>query len=150
MRILYLSQYFPPEAGATQTRAYEMAHNLVQLGQKVTVIAEIPNHPAGIIRPEYRQKLFTRERLEGMEVIRVWVKTTPVKNFRSRMLFYLTYMVNATLAGLFLARGRYDLIYATSPPPFRRWGGPGAKRHQAKTPGIRSARSLAGIGGRPG
>ena len=25
MRILYLSQYFPPEVGATQTRAYEMA-----------------------------------------------------------------------------------------------------------------------------
>ncbi len=118
MRILYLSQYFPPEAGATQTRAYEMTRNLVRLGQAVTVIAEVPNHPAGVIHPEYRQTLFERSSLEGVEVIRVWVKTSPVKNYRNRMLFYLTFMINAALAGLFLARGRYDLIYATSPPLF--------------------------------
>ena len=30
MRILYLSQYFPPEVGATQTRAYEMAQGLLR------------------------------------------------------------------------------------------------------------------------
>jgi hypothetical protein len=33
MRILYLSQYFPPEIGATQTRAYEMAKGLVRSGE---------------------------------------------------------------------------------------------------------------------
>ena len=118
MDILYLSQYFPPEAGATQTRAYEMACNLVHLGHAVTMIAEVPNHPAGIIRPEFRRKLYDREKLEGIDVIRVWVKASPVKNFRSRMLFYLTFMINSTLAGLFLARGHYDLILASSPPLF--------------------------------
>jgi colanic acid biosynthesis glycosyl transferase WcaI len=118
MRILYLSQYFPPEAGATQTRAYEMARNLVRLGHTVTMLAEVPNHPSGIIPPEYRGKLVERSRLEGIDVMRVWVKASPVKSFRNRMLFYLTYMVNASLAGLLLARGRYDLIYASSPPLF--------------------------------
>lgn len=118
MRILYLSQYFPPEAGATQTRAYEMARNWVRLDHAVTMIAEVPNHPSGIIAPEYRGKPFERSRLEGIDVIRVWVKTSPVKNFRNRIMFYLTYMINATLAGLLLARGHYDLIYASSPPLF--------------------------------
>jgi colanic acid biosynthesis glycosyl transferase WcaI len=118
MRILYLSQYFPPEAGATQTRAYEMARNLVRLGHAVTMIAEVPNHPSGIIPPAYRRKLVERSQLEGIQVIRVWVKASPVKSFRNRMLFYLTYMLNASLAGLLLARGRYDLIYASSPPLF--------------------------------
>jgi len=118
MRILYLSQYFPPEAGATQTRAYEMARNWVRLGHTVTMIAEIPNHPSGIIPPAYRGKLYERSTLEGIEVIRVWVAASPVKNFRTRMLFYLTYMLNAFLAGIFLARGRFDLIYASSPPRF--------------------------------
>jgi colanic acid biosynthesis glycosyl transferase WcaI len=118
MRILYLSQYFPPEAGATQTRAYEMARNLVRLGHAVTILAEVPNHPSGIIPPEYRGKLVERSRLEGIDVIRVWVKASPIKSFRNRMLFYLTYMFNASLAGLLLARGRYDLIYASSPPLF--------------------------------
>lgn len=118
MRILYLSQYFPPEAGATQTRAIEMCRNFVRLGHRVTVIAEVPNHPSGIIPPAYRGKLYERSILESIEVIRVWVKASPVKNFRNRMLFYLTYMVNAALAGLLLARGHYDLIYASSPPLF--------------------------------
>lgn len=118
MRILYLSQYFPPEVGATQTRAYEMARYLVSAGHQVTVLTELPNHPSGIIPPEYRGRLYERTSLEGIEVIRVWVKTSPVKTMRTRLAFYLSYMLNATLAGLVLVRGRYDLLYATSPPLF--------------------------------
>jgi len=118
MRILYLSQYFPPEIGATQTRAYEMARHLVSAGHQVTVLTEVPNHPSGIIPHEYRGKLYERTELEGIEVIRVWVKASPEKTFTTRMLFYITYMIDAALAGLLLARGPYDLIYATSPPLF--------------------------------
>ncbi|RPI20507.1 MAG: glycosyltransferase WbuB, partial [Chloroflexota bacterium] len=81
-------------------------------------IAEVPNHPSGIIPPAYRGKLFEQADLEGIDVIRVWVKASPVKNFRNRMLFYLTFMVTATLAGLLLRPKRYDLIYASSPPLF--------------------------------
>jgi colanic acid biosynthesis glycosyl transferase WcaI len=118
MRILYLSQYFPPEAGATQARAYEMAKTWVKLGHRVTMLAEIPNHPSGIIPKYFRGKIYERSDLDGIDVIRVWVKTSPIKNFINRMLFYLTYMINATLAGIFLAHGKYDLIYASSPPLF--------------------------------
>lgn len=118
MRILYLSQYFPPEVGATQTRAHEMARYLVSVGHQVTMLTEIPNHPAGIIPPEYRGRAYERASLDGIDVIRVWVKASPKKTFSARMLFYITYMLNATLAGLILAPGRYDAIYATSPPLF--------------------------------
>ena len=118
MRILYLSQYFPPEVGATQTRAYEMARNLVGLGHRVTMLAEIPNHPTGIVPPEYRGKLYERDTLDGIDVMRLWVKTSRVKTTRTRMAFYLSFMVSATLAGILLARGRYDVVYATSPPLF--------------------------------
>ena len=118
MRVMYLSQYFPPEVGATQTRAYEMAQGLVRAGHQVTMITEIPNHPSGIIPPEYRSKLYERARLDKIEVIRVWIKASPIKTFRSRMAFYLSYMLMAIIADLFLASGRYDVIYATSPPLF--------------------------------
>ena len=118
MRILYLSQYFPPEVGATQTRAYEMSQNWVRLGHKVTMLTEFPNHPSGIIPSNYKGKLFERTNLDGIEVLRVWVKASPLKNFRNRMLFYLTFMLNAIIAGLFLIRGKYNLLYATSPPLF--------------------------------
>jgi glycosyltransferase involved in cell wall biosynthesis len=118
MRILYLSQYFPPEIGATQTRAYEMARYLVSQGHQVTMIAEIPNHPTGIVPPEYRHKWYERVNLDGIDVIRVWVQTSPHKTFYTRMALYLSFMIASTLAGLFLARGRYDVLYATSPPLF--------------------------------
>jgi glycosyltransferase involved in cell wall biosynthesis len=118
MRILYLSQYFPPEVGATQTRAYEMARYFVSAGHQVTMLAEVPNHPSGIIPPEYRGKFWERSTLDGIDVLRVWVKTSPSKTFRTRMALYLSYMANAALAGLLRARGRYDVIYATSPPLF--------------------------------
>jgi len=118
MRILYLSQYFPPEVGATQTRAYEMARYLVSAGHHVTMLTEVPNHPSGIIPPQYRGKLWERSDLDGIDVIRVWVKASPNKTFSTRMAFYLTYMINAALAGLLLARGRYDVLVATSPPLF--------------------------------
>ena len=118
MRILYISQYYPPEVGATQTRAYEMARGLVKAGHKVTMLTEVPNHPTGIIQPAYRSKLYERSFEDGIDVIRVWVKTAPKKTFRSRLAFYLSFMVNATLAGLLLVRGHYDLIFATSPPLF--------------------------------
>ena len=118
MRILYLSQYFPPEVGATQTRAHEMARGLVGGGHRVTMLTEVPNHPEGIIRPAYRGKFWVREPLDDIDVIRVWVKTAPVKTMRTRLAFYLSYMLNAALAGLVLARGRYDVLVATSPPLF--------------------------------
>ena len=118
MNILMLSQYFHPEVGATQTRVHEFAKYLAQKGHKVTVIAEFPNHPKGIIPEEYKGKWFERDFMEGFEVIRVWVKASPVKNFKSRMLFYTSYMLSSILAASFLAKGKYDVVFATSPPLF--------------------------------
>lgn len=121
MRILYLSQYFPPEVGATQTRAYEMARGLVEAGHQVTMITEFPNHPAGVFPPEYQRKVFERAELDGIEVVRVWVFASTNKNFRNRIAFYVSYMMMAVLGAMMLVRGRYDLVYATSPPLFVGW-----------------------------
>jgi glycosyltransferase involved in cell wall biosynthesis len=119
LKILYLSQYFPPEVGATQTRAYEMARYLAAQGHQVTMLTEVPNHPSGIIPPAYRGKLWERASLDGIDVLRLWVWAAPEKGFITRMRFYLSYMLMAILAGLALGlrpRRRYDVVYATSPP----------------------------------
>lgn len=117
MNILYITQYFPPEVGATQNRAFEMASNLVRLGHSVTILTEFPNHPHGIIPPAYRRRWYVKDELEGIRVIRVWVFARPVKTFLTRMGFYLSFMVNAALVGT-LVRGPWDIVYATSPPYF--------------------------------
>jgi len=117
MKILYITQYYPPEIGATQTRAVEMARNLVQRGHDVTVLTEFPNHPTGVIPDEYRFKLFQRETDAGIDVVRMWVYTRPKKNFVTRMLFYLSFMMMAVFGGLAL-RKKFDIVFATSPPLF--------------------------------
>lgn len=117
MKILYISQYYPPEIGATQTRAFEMAGNLVKLGHQVTVLTEFPNHPTGIIPREYRFRLFAREHNAGIDVLRMWVFASPKKNFLTRILFYFSFMFTAIIGGLAL-RKKFDVVYATSPPLF--------------------------------
>jgi glycosyltransferase involved in cell wall biosynthesis len=116
MRILFFSQFFPPEVGATQTRMHHFARRLVENGHQVTVITEMPNHPRGIVFDGYRGRLVQRTLEDGIEVIRVWIYASPRKTFVRRVLFYNTYMLNAILAGPLLARGQYDVIFATSPP----------------------------------
>lgn len=117
MKILMLTQYFYPEVGATQTRIYEFAKNLINSGHEVTVITEVPNHPIGIIHEQYQGRLFVMEEVDSIRVIRVWVWARQRKSFANRILFYLSYMVMSFFAGLYF-KGRYNIIFATSPPLF--------------------------------
>lgn len=117
MRILYLTQNFPPEGGAGQSRAFQMVRHLERLGHKVTVLTEFPNHPIGIVPKEYSYRFFQKEIVNGIEVIRSYVKASPNKNFVNRIIFYLSFMFSSIFAGMKL-KDRYDLIFATSPPLF--------------------------------
>ena len=117
VKILYISQYFPPEIGATQARAFEIARYLVKQGHKVTVITEFPNHPSGILPKKYRFKFFQKQLMEGIIVWRSWVFATPNKTFITRLAFYLSFMLSSILVGLFTG-SRFDIVYATSPPFF--------------------------------
>ena len=117
LKILYISQYFYPEIGATQTRAFEMAYNLVRRGHRVTVLTEFPNHPTGLIPDTYRHRLVEYEFYRGIDVVRTWVFARPIKTFVTRMGLYLSFMIVAGFYGSFLST-KYDIVYVTSPPFF--------------------------------
>lgn len=114
MRILLLSQYFTPEVTAARARLHPFAALLAERGHDVEVICEVPNHPDGVVRDEFRGKLTTRRELDGFGVRYVWVKTSPVKTTKTRLLFYGSYAAAATVAG-FAAR-RPDVVFVSSPP----------------------------------
>lgn len=115
MKILYISQYFHPEVGATTNRALANIRHLVARGHDVTVLTEMPNHPQGIIRKEYRNKLFLSEKMESFLVKRFWVFATPKKTLYSRILFYLSFAFFASIYILLHLR-KYDVVFITSPP----------------------------------
>lgn len=116
MRILFLSDNFPPETNAPATRTFEHARRWVRGGAKVTVVTTQPNFPAGRIFPGYRNRLFQREWMDGVEVVRVWTYITANQGFTRRTLDYMSFMVTGFLASVFLPRP--DVIVATSPQFF--------------------------------
>lgn len=116
LRIILVSQYFPPEVGATQSRMQAFAEYLALRGHKVTVIAEFPNHPQGVIPDRYRGRAFEIDRSNPYTVIRTWVKTDPDKTQATRLAFYLSFMALAT--GVAPLAGRADVVVATTPPLF--------------------------------
>ncbi len=117
MKILYISQYFPPEIGAPSVRVYELARHWVRMGHQVKVLTAFPNHPTGIIPEEYRGEIFRREFIDGIEVIRTWVFAAPNKGFTKRILNYLSFPISAILMGSPMI-GACDVVIATSPQFF--------------------------------
>lgn len=76
MKILYITQTFPPEPGATQ-RPLRQAVCLQKLGCKLTILTTMPYYPLGRIFKPYRWKLLVKEKIEGIDVIRVWTIPAP-------------------------------------------------------------------------
>ena len=116
LRILIVSQYFPPEVGATQSRMQAFAEHLAARGHEVTVICEFPNHPHGVMPPEYRGHLYEDDRSNPYRILRVWVKASEEKTQQTRIEFYLSYMAFATAMAP-VAR-HADVVIATTPPLF--------------------------------
>lgn len=116
MRILFLTDNFPPEVNAPASRTFEHCREWVRAGHQVTVITGAPNFPKGKLFPGYRNRLWQRETLEGIEVVRVWTYITANAGFAKRTLDYLSFMVTGFLAGLF--QHRPDVIVGTSPQFF--------------------------------
>ena len=56
VKILYISQYFPPEMGAPAARADELSRHWASMGHEVTVLTGFPNHPTGVVPAEYRSR----------------------------------------------------------------------------------------------
>jgi colanic acid biosynthesis glycosyl transferase WcaI len=116
MKILYISQYFPPEMGAPAARAVELSRHWAAAGHEVTVLTGFPNHPTGIVPSEYRNKfrqLVVREQTDGINIVRSWLLPFPNRKSYERMLNYSSFCVSAATTGLFVSKP--DVVIATSP-----------------------------------
>ena len=116
MKILILTQFYPPEFGAAAVRLSRLARLLVGAGHEVTVLTGMPNYPEGVIREGYRGRLTLRETLDGVTVERVWVYAAPGKGARVRLLNQFSFMLLAALRGMLLRRP--DVILVESHPLF--------------------------------
>lgn len=119
MRILFITDNFPPEVNAPATRTYEHCmHWLENDDIEICVVSCTPNFPHGKVYKGYKNKLYQKENLNGIEVIRVWSYITSNSGFVKRILDYLSFAFSAFFIGLFR---EYDVIIATSPQFFTTW-----------------------------
>jgi glycosyltransferase involved in cell wall biosynthesis len=116
VKILYLSQYFPPEMGAPSARAVELAQHWARAGHHVSILTGFPNHPTGVVPAEWRGRLrhlMYREKSGDVDVFRTWLWPLPNRKAHERMRNYASFCISAALRGLTIPRP--DVIVATSP-----------------------------------
>ncbi len=112
MRILYLTQWYPPE---TVFVVPELAQTLQSLSHTVTVLTGFPNYPSGKLYPGYRIRLWQKETIDGISVIRVPLYPDHSKSAARRVLNMMSFTASATILGPWLAP-RADVVYAVYPP----------------------------------
>ena len=115
MKILFLTDNFPPEVNAPASRTYDHAKEWVKAGNEVTVITCAPNFPKGKVYEGYKNKFYQTGMMDGIKVVRVWSYICANKGFFKRTLDFISFSISSFFAGLFQ---KSDLIVATSPQFF--------------------------------
>lgn len=112
MRILIVSQYFPPEP----MRVGDLALALREQGHEVIVLTSFPSYPYDRLYPGYRLRLVQRESYHGVQVIRVRSMARYGRSKVNRLLTYLSFAFSASILGPVLT-GRPDciLVFQVSP-----------------------------------
>lgn len=116
MRILFLTENFPPESNASATRIFERALYWVKWGHEVTVLTSAPNFPEGKLFPGYENRWRQVEMMQGIRVVRVKTYIARNEGFAKRILDFTSYMCTAAFFGLF--EKKPDVIVANSPQFF--------------------------------
>ncbi|MGM0876441.1 MAG: glycosyltransferase family 4 protein [Bacillota bacterium] len=110
MKIVYITQHFPPEIGAAQGRAYDMSSNLSNVGHDLHVLTTFPNS-------QPIKKVYKKEKLNDLTVYRSFrIRDTKTSSIR-RLANYLSFMCSSCLSGLLVRKP--EIIYATSPQLFQ-------------------------------
>lgn len=116
MKLTILTQYYPPEVGAPQTRLSHLASVFAAAGHEVTVLTAMPNYPTGKIQPGYGG-ILRREWREGIRVVRTFVYPSRSASIVPRLLSYFSFVLSSAILGSFLLP-RSDYLLVESPPLF--------------------------------
>jgi len=112
MRILFITQWYPPEP---VTLPGELAESLVALGNEVTVLTGFPNYPYGKTYSGYPQRPWLIEMVNGVRVVRAPLYPDHSRSACLRAIHYISFLFSAIIVGLLKCQ-RPDVIHVMSPP----------------------------------
>ena len=138
LNIWVICQYYRPEPGAPSTRLSGLAKSWQEMGANPIIFTGIPNHPNGVVHPDYVGKPTNlTEVIDGIPVRRHWLYVAPNKGKFPRLFNMVSFALSVwrtnrgSLAKLGLAKP--DVVIASSPSffcVFSAWRL--ARRHKAK------------------
>lgn len=111
LKILMITQWFDPEP---TFKGRLFAEELKRQGHDVRVLTGFPNYPGGKVYDGYRIKLFQREVVGGIPILRVPLYPSHDGSGLRRALNYLSFAVTASV-GVILTK-RPDVAYVYHPP----------------------------------
>jgi glycosyltransferase involved in cell wall biosynthesis len=114
MRILIVSQYFPPEIGSGPHLPYELGETLAQRGHEVTVVTGFPRYNVPVMPKEYRRRLMRTETIAGMRVLRINGPNLYGSSVVSRGLVQI--LAPPVLGLRAMLAGKPDVVYTVTPP----------------------------------
>jgi len=116
MKLLILTQYYPPEIGAPQNRLHELAVRLKSKGIEVEVLTAMPNYPSMEIMEAYKGGKIKHETIDGISVHRSKIYVSKSKSIISRLLNYFSFVFTSYFKGRKLSS--FDFLMVESPPLF--------------------------------
>jgi putative colanic acid biosynthesis glycosyltransferase WcaI len=116
LRILLLTDNYPPETSPPAHRCSTHAKRWVSRGHHVNIVTSFPNFPHGKVFGGYRQSLYLRETLDTVDVLRVPTLVFANRGIALRVIDFLSFMVTGAIGSMFV--GRPDVVIATSPQFF--------------------------------
>ena len=117
MKLLILTQYFPPEVGAPQNRLFELALRLQAKGFDCTVLTAMPNYPQMKIYEGYQGKKVLYEEISGLKVHRTSIYVPKSKSIFQRLLNYFSFVFSSWKYGRKKFE-KFDFLLVESPPLF--------------------------------
>lgn len=115
-KLVIITQYFPPEMGAPQSRLLETANGLTSLGWDVKVITAMPNYPTGKIFKEYKGKLHSKGKIGEIDVWRYWLYASNSKKSLPRIISMLSFSFTVLFSLFKVRKFKPDYVFTESPP----------------------------------
>lgn len=105
-RILIVSEYFYPE----EFKINEIALSWKEKGYDVDVLTQNPTYPHGKIYPDFKNKLYSTEVWNGINIFRVKAVTGYKDSLFKKLLKYFTFMIFGSVVSLKIGK-KYDYIF---------------------------------------
>ncbi len=112
-KLLIYAHYYIPDVASTGQILKELAEGMLHAFE-ITVICVVPSYN-GKVASDYRTKMFYKEEINGVKIIRIRVPEFSKSNKISRIKNILGYFFGAMMATFKV--GKMDYVYSISQPP---------------------------------